>query len=247
MIAQAYIQMDSLSLALPHVQRAAEHVRNKEKLGRYRFIEGQLYNRLEKPDSATIAFDKVIDLHRRTLRDYYIHAHLDKIRNTTYTSKEEKEELEKHLSKLEKDRENRPYLDHIHYNIALYHHKEDSLALAKEYYNKSIRAYLNDDKLQTKNYYALAEMHFNEALYSEAGAYYDSTLTFMEPNTLLYRRTQKKKDNLEDVIKYESIAKVTDSVIGLVKMNEGERLAYFTQYTDQLREEAIADSIAQVK
>lgn len=247
MIAQAYIQMDSLSLALPHVQRAAEHVRNKEKLGRYRFIEGQLYNRLEKPDSATIAFDKVIDLHRRTLRDYYIHAHLAKIRNTTYTSQEEKEELEKHLSKLEKDRENRPYLDHVYHNIALYHHKEDSLDLAKEYYNKSIRAYLNDDKLQTKNYYTLAEMHFDDALYRDAGAYYDSTLTFMEPNTLMRRRTQKKRDNLEDVIKYENIAQVNDSIIGLTKMSEEERLTYFTQYTDKLREEAIADSIAQAK
>src|SRR5690625_2688878 len=224
MIAQAYIQMDSLSLALPHVQRAAEHVRNKEKLGRYRFIEGQLYNRLEKPDSATIAFDKVINLHRRTLRDYYIHAHLDKIRNTTYTSQEEKEELEKHLSKLEKDRENRPYLDHVYHNIALYHHKEDSLDLAKEYYNKSIRAYLNDDKLQTKNYYTLAEMHFDDALYRDAGAYYDSTLTFMETNTLMRRRTQKKRDNLEDVIKYENIAQVNDSIIGLTKMSEEERL-----------------------
>lgn len=246
MIAQAYVQIDSLPLALPHVQRAAEHVRNKEKLGRYRFIEGQLYNRLGKPDSATIAFNKVIDLGRRTHRDYYIHAHLAKIKNTSSASQKEKKEIEGVLSKLENDRENRPYLDHIYYNIAFYHQKADSLGLAKEYYNRSIRAYLNDDKLQAKNYYALAEMHFDEALYSEAGAYYDSTLTFMEPNTLLRRRTQKKRDNLEDVIKYESIAQVTDSVIGLVKMSEGERLAYFTQYTDKLREEAIADSIAQV-
>src|SRR5699024_6896913 len=134
--------------------------------------------RLEKPDSATIAFNKVINLGRRTHRDYYIHAHLAKIKNTSITSQKEKKEVENVLSKLKNDRENRPYLEHIHYNIALYHRKEDSLALAKEYYNKSIRAYLNDDKLQTKNYYALAEMHFNEALYSEAGAYYDSTLTF---------------------------------------------------------------------
>src|SRR5699024_3989384 len=148
MIAQAYVQIDSLPLALPHVQRAAEHVRNKEKLGRYRFIEGQLYNRLGKPDSATIAFNKVIDLGRRTHRDYYIHAHLAKIQNTSSASQKEKKEIEGVLSKLESDRENRPYLDHIYYNIALYHQKADSLGLAKEYYNRSIRAYLNDDKLQ---------------------------------------------------------------------------------------------------
>lgn len=247
MIAQAYIQMDSLQEALPYVQQAAEYARDNEKKGRYRFIEGQLYNRLQKPDSANIAFDKVINLHRRTLRDYYIHAHLEKINNTSYITKEEKKDVEKLLTKLEEDRENRPYLDHIYYNIALYHHKGDSLDLAESYYNKSIAAYKNDDRLQSLNYNTLAEIYFDKALYTEAGAYYDSTLSFMEPNTLVYRRTQKKRDNLEDVIKYEGIAQVTDSIIRLTNMSEAERLAYFTEYTDALRNKVIADSIAQVK
>lgn len=247
MIAQAYIQLDSMPEALPHVQRAAENIKDNEKKGRYRYIEGQLYNRLQKPDSANIAFDKVIELHRRTLRDYYIHAYLEKINNTSYTSNEEKMELEKLLTKLEEDRENRPYLDHVYHYIALHHHKEDSLNIAESYYNKSIQAYKNDEKLQSINYNTLAEMSFDKALYKEAGAYYDSTLTFMEENTLARRRTQKKRDNLEDVIKYEGIAQVTDSIIGLTKMSEAERLTYFTEYTDVLRDKAIADSIAQVK
>lgn len=247
MIAQAYIQMDSLPEALPYVQLAAENVRDNEKKGRYRFIEGQIYNRLQKPDSANIAFDKVIDLHRRTSRDYYIHAYLEKINNTAYTSTEEKETLQKLWRKLENDRENRPYLDHINHYIALYHQKEDSIALAEVYYNKSIQAYKNDDKLQAVNYHTLAEIHFDKSLYKNAGAYYDSTLTFLEKNTLTHRRTQKKRDNLEDVIKYEGIAQETDSIIGLTQMSEAEQLAYFTEYTDGLREKAIADSIAQVK
>ncbi len=247
MIAQAYIQMDSIPEAIPFVQEAAENVRDNEKKGRYRFIEGQLYNQLDKKDSANIAFDKVIDLHRRTLRDYYVHAHLEKVENTTYTTPEEKEELEKFFSKFEKDRENRPYLDHIYHHIALYHHKENRLEIAEEYYNKSVQAYMEDEKLQAVNYNTLAEMSFDKALYKEAGAYYDSTLTFLQPNTLVHRRTQKKRDNLDDVIKYEGVAQHTDSIIGLTKMSDAERLAYFTEYTDALREKAIADSIAQAK
>src|SRR5690625_6409173 len=90
-------------------------------------------------------------------------------------------------------------------------------------------------------------MNYDDSLYRYAGAYYDSTVTFMEKNTLMRRRTKKKRDNLEDVIKYENIAQVNDSIIGLTKMSEEERLTYFTQYTDKLREEAIADSIAQAK
>lgn len=90
MIAQAYIQMDSIPEALPYVKQAVENIRNNEKKGRYLYIEGQLHSRLGEPDSAAVAFDKIIDLHRRTLRDYYIHAHLGKLQITSYTTEEEK-------------------------------------------------------------------------------------------------------------------------------------------------------------
>lgn len=247
MIAQAYVQMDSIPEALPYVKLAAEKIKDNEKKGRYQYIQGQLYNLLKEPDSANIAFEKVIKLHRRTLRDYYVHAHLEKMKNTSYTTVEEKEELDKFINKFEKDRENRPYLDHIYHHIALYHHKEDSLKLAESYYNKSIQAYNEDGKLQSINYNTLAEMFFDKALYKEAGAYYDSTLTFMQENTLTFRRTKKKRDNLEDVIKYEGIAQQTDSIIELTKMSESEQLDFFTAYTDKLKEKAIADSIAQAR
>src|SRR5699024_8875544 len=86
MIAQAYVQMDSIPEALPYVKLAAEKIKDNEKKGRYQYIQGQLYNLLKEPDSANIAFEKVIKLHRRTLRDYYVHAHLEKMKNTSYTT-----------------------------------------------------------------------------------------------------------------------------------------------------------------
>ena len=62
-----------------------------------------------------------------------------------------------------------------------------------------------------------------------------------------YRQIKKKRDNLVDVIHYEEIAQVNDSILRLVQMSEGERLAYFTEITNALRDKAIADSIALAK
>jgi hypothetical protein len=80
------------------------------------------------------------------------------------------------------------------------------------------------------NYRTLAEINFDAAKYQTAGAYYDSTLTNLNEISKEYRRIKKKRENLDDVIKYETLATANDSILSLVAMSEGERLAYFTEY-----------------
>lgn len=246
MLAQAYINLDSLPQALEHIKFASEHVKDKELKGRYTFIKGQLYNRLEEKDSATMAFDEVIALNRKTSRNYLIAAHMEKIRNFDYETGNHEALLEK-LDKLAGDRENRPYLDRIFYETAEYYRTVDSVDTGVEYYNKSIQNFKRDKLLQSKNYQTLAEINFDRAEYRTAGAYYDSTLTFLEEKSRTWRRVKKKRENLDDVIRYEDIATTNDSIIRIVNMSESEQLAYFTDYTNKLREKAIQDSIAQVK
>lgn len=245
MIAQAYIQMDSLKEALPYIHQAAKKVRNKELKGRYYFIEGQLHDKLNNKKAANIAYEEVVKLHRRTLRNYYIQAQLNILANTEIETEEERVKHEKTFDRISKNRENRPFLDHIYHRMGEYYQQEDSIALAKSYYNKSIAAYNDDETLQAKNYYTLAEINFDNALYLEAGAYYDSTLTFMKSNTIEHRRVEKKLENLSDVIKYETLVSYTDSILNIVNMSEADQLAYFTKYTRALEEKHIADSIAQ--
>ncbi|MGJ8665417.1 MAG: tetratricopeptide repeat protein [Patiriisocius sp.] len=245
-IAQAYINLDSLPQALPYMKIASETVEDNELKGRFNFIKGQLYDRLKMPDSANMAYDEVIDLNRKTARVYMINAHIAKANNFDY-DKGNKEEFLALLTDLEEDRENRPFLDKVYNMIGDYHRKNDSDSTAVAYYNKSIRAFNNDLTLQSFNYQTLAEMNFDDAEYKTAGAYYDSTLTNLEVNSRRWRRITKKRENLDDVIKYEDIATMNDSILRLSNMSEAERLAYFTEYTDGLRAQAIADSVAASK
>jgi hypothetical protein len=239
MMAQAYINIKTLDSALNQIKIASKHTKNNEQRGRYAFIKGQLYNRLGHKDSANMAFDEVLKLKRQTLRIYYINAQVAKIRNFDY-DKGDKVLLFELLTKLEEDRENRPYLDIIYNQVGDYHLKNDSTALAELYYNKSLRSDSKSKYLQSLNYRTIGAMKFDDALYKDAGAYFDSTLLQLKQNSKDYRRIKKKRDNLDEVIYYEDEAQLTDSLLTLLALSEEERVAYFEAHIAAIKEREAA-------
>ena len=245
-MAQSYLMLNAPDTAIQRLKVAQAYTKKNEERGRYLFIIGQLYNQLGFKDSANYAFDKVIALNRRSPRVYMINAHINKIRNTKINP-ENQEALLEYLTDLEEDRENRPFLDKIFHEIANYHLALEADSLALVYYNKSLRATQQDQKLNARNYETLGEYFFNEKSYKTAGAYYDSTLTNLVVNTKKFRRIQKKFDNLEDVIKYEDIVQYADSVITVYQMPEEERISYFETYIENLKAEAAALEAAKEK
>lgn len=237
MLAQAYLNTKIIDSAITQLEIASQVTKSNDERGRYRFIQGQLYNKLGYKDSANIAFSKVIELNRRTPRIYMIGAHIEKIKNFDYENGN-KLELVELLDKLQENRENRPYLDKIYHQIGEFHLKNESDSLAVVYYNKSLRTNTNDKQLKARNYRILGDMNFDKSIYKTAGAYYDSTMTNLTHNSKPYRVIKRKRDNLEDVIYYEAIAQVNDSVLNLVNMPEVERLTYFESFVEGLKEEA---------
>jgi len=236
-LAQAYINTGVPDSAVAPIKTAANYTEKNDEKGRYHYIEGQLYNQLQIRDSANLAFDKVIELNRKTPREYLINAYLGKARNFNY-SEQDHSKLLQMLQDLEENRENKPFLDKIYFQIAEYYNHLDSTALATVYYNKSLKAPTKDNFLQSVNYETLGNMNFNKAQYRQASAYYDSTLTKIPVNTRDHFFISRKKENLKDVILYEEIAEKNDSILNLVAMSEDERLVYFTKYAEDLKEVA---------
>ena len=234
MLAQAYINIQSKDSALTHLSVAEAFTKNNTQKARYNYIIGQLYNEFDKPDSADIAFERIIDMHRKIPRAFYINAHLAK--SNHFDPKNDDPILfEEYLTELEENRENRPFLDKIYYRIAEYHRKTGRDSLATAYYNKSLRTNSSDRTLLSYDYVTLGDMSFDKNQYKTAGVYYDSTLTNMVKNSKPYRVIKRKRESLEDVIYYEGIARANDSILRLVRMSEPERVAYFTAFTDSLR------------
>lgn len=240
-MAQIYLNLNAPDTAMRELKIASAYTKRMSEKGRYLFIIGQLYNSLGHKDSANFVFDKVIAFNRRVPRVYWINAHLQKIRNIEVTPGNKEEVLE-YLTALEEDRENRPYLNKIFHQIAVFHDTEGSDSLALAYYNKSLRATQNERELNARNYEALADHYFDENKYKTAGGYYDSLLLNLSENTKKYRVTKKKLDNLEDVIAYEETVQVADSIITLFEMPEAERIAYFENYIADLKAKAEAEA-----
>ena len=112
---------------------------------------------------------------------------------------------------MEENRENRPFLDKIYHQTGEFYRNYGSDSLAIAYYNRSLRTNTRDSYLKAKNYETLGDMYFDGSLYADAGEYYDSTMSSLALNSKPYRIIKRKRDNLNDVIYYEGIAKVNDS------------------------------------
>ena len=245
-LAQCYINLNAPDTAIQKLKISQAYTKKNPEKGRYLFIIGQLYDQLGHQDSANYAYNKVIELNRKSPRVYMINAHLKTIQNTEL-AEENREEMLEYLTDLEENRENRPFLDKIYRQVAEYHmaYGQDSLALA--YYNKSIQATQGERKLFALNYQSLADYYFDKDEYRLAGSYYDSTLTNLNENTRKHRSISKKLDNLEDVIKYEDIVQHADSVITLYQMPVAERTAYFEDYIAEMKRKEEAEAEKQLE
>ena len=233
-MAQAYINLNFPDSALQELKVASAYTPKNEEKGRYYFIIGQLFNELGYKDSANYAFDKIIELNRKSPRVYMINAHLKIIQNTEITEANELELLE-YLTELEENRENRPFLDKIYHEIANYYLELNRDSMAIVYYNKSLRATTNSEPLNALNYEYLAEYYFDNNEYKLSGNYFDSVLPNLPQNTKKYRAVKKKLDNLEDVIKYEDIVQHTDSILGIYYLPQDEQYAYFEMHIEKLK------------
>lgn len=242
-LAQAFLNLGEKDSAMARLKLARDFTKSKEEKARYRYILGQLFEELKQPDSAYICYQEVIDMKRRSPKPYVIHAHMRQAFINDFEKGDTIAFLEKY-NKLLKDRENRPYLNFINHEIGLFYDKSKNYKQAKKYYNISLNARAIDKYLIASNYRNLAEIYFNEASYVTAGKYYDSTLVQLEPRTREFRMIRKKRDNLDDVIKFEGIATKNDSIIKLFKMSDTERAAFFETYIAKLKDQDAKQALA---
>lgn len=233
-LAQAFLNLNQRDSALSRLSRAIEYTKSNEEKARYTFITAQLMENAGQKDSAYAYFQRVIDMNRKSPRIYVLQAHARQAAQFDVATGDTLMFVEKFTKMLE-DRENRPYLDMLNHNMALYYEKKKDQKEALKYYNKSLRSNPQDQYLMASNYRNMAEIYFDQAKYLRAGQYYDSTLTQLKERTREYKLILKKRDNLVDVIKFEGIARENDSILKLVAMTDLGRKTYFDEYVAKLR------------
>lgn len=233
-LAQAFLNLEQKDSALVKLNTALKYTEINEEKARYHFILGQLYEEQKQKDSAYKHYQAVIDMKRKSPRKYIIEAHARQARQFDYVKGDTIAFLEKYKDLLE-DRENRPYLDVLNHQMALYYDARKNYPSAIKYYNKSIEKRTPDDYLTASNYRNIAQIKFNTAKYQDAGLYYDSTMTYLNPKTREFKGIKKKRDNLEDVIKYEAIAQRNDSILNVTSLSAADRKEFYESYIAKLK------------
>jgi len=232
-IAMAYVKMDSLQQVTNHLNKAVLTYNNKEQTARNLFILGQIYREKKLVDSSNIAFQKLIDFKKSPFK-YKIHAHIEKAKNVA--TKEEAIHTVAVFHKLLKDRDNRPYLDELYYQLGIIE-EETNKENAIDYFKKSLQSSKENNLQKELTYQAVGDLYFDKAEFITAGAYFDSILKITkQENSKRIRRLTRKRNNLNEVIFYENIAKTNDSILVISAMNEEERAAFFTAHIEKLKE-----------
>jgi hypothetical protein len=234
MLTQAYLNIQAKDSAIVTLKKAIATTKTKEERARYGFILGQLYESLHHKDSAFAAFESVIQMKRNAPRRYVIQAKIKQAQQFDY-KKGDTLVFVTAFQKLLEDRENRPYLDVLYHQMGLFYDQLDQTVSARKYYNKSLKKGSNDNYLVASNYRNMAEIYFRSSKYSLAGKYYDSTLVKLKERTREHRKIKKKRLNLDDVIKYETIAQQNDSILSIVALNEVGQQRFYENYIEKLK------------
>lgn len=241
-LAEGYLKTQANDSAITVLRNAAQFSRKNDEKARYHFILGQLYSKQKMTDSAYTEYQRVINMKRKSPRRYVIQAHAMQAGQFDYTKGDTLAFMENYR-KLLKDRENRPYLDIINHQVGLFYDKQKENTKAISYYNKSLRANSQDKYLIASNYRNIAEIKFKEAKYAMAGNYYDSTMVSLDNRSREFRAIKKKRDNLADVIKYEAIAQVNDSILHVASLDGQGKKAYYEDYIVSLKKKEEVERI----
>lgn len=242
-ISQAFINIEQLDSSLFYLKKSIFKQKDLVKNTRKKFLLAQLYQELLVTDTAYTLYSEIIDLHRKIPREFYVNSY---IKRSMVSDSIDNSLLE--LELLAENFENNNFLDIIFHQIAMLNLKKRDLIQNEEimfqkldstavtYFNKSLRTDSNQQFLVAKNYNELAELNFRNKNYLESGLYYDSTLTQLNNRSRKFRKISRKRENLNDLIYYETVSSELDSIIDLIEMPNEKRIDYFKKYVEKINE-----------
>lgn len=234
LLSEAFLNLEEKDSAVAKLKIAEHYTKLNAERARYRFILGQLYQELGKKDSALYCYESVIQMKRKAERNLTVQAYAKKAQLFDF-QKGDTTAFLKTFNALVKDRENRPFLDVIFYEMGVFYDKNDIQKSALHFYNASLKKAPKDVYLMASNYRNIGDMYFRNTEYQNAAKYYDSTLTKLDVKTREYIHIQKTRKNLDEVIEFEAISKRNDSILNVVSLNEASKISYYENFISKLK------------
>jgi len=233
-LAIAYVATDSIQNAIIQLNLATQTQENKNQTARNLFVLGQIYSNQNKKDSAAVVFNALTKF-RKAPYKYKIYANIELAKN--FPEDSSTVGILDRFDELIENRDNRAYLEGLYYQKGVLQEKNDSISLAIESYNNSLRAKNGTEKQKTYTYNQLGNLYFKNDNYILASSYYDSVIQVAKEDDLRIRRVKRKYKNLASLIKNEDIVAVNDSILRIASLSAEDQKEYFEDYIKKLKEE----------
>ncbi|MDG1503148.1 MAG: tetratricopeptide repeat protein [Flavicella sp.] len=232
-LAIAYRQLDSVSAVIDHLEQAVTLGELPSKKARHLMILGQLYRQENRMNKSQQAFQSLTELSKAPY-SYRLHAEIEKAKN--YRVGTDASMLITQLVKLTENRDNRPYLDELFYQLAVLEGKRGNREAQVRYFIEATQAKNAKEFQKGYAYEALGNLYFDATDYAVAGAYYDSVLQVSkELNTKRIRNIKSRREGLETVLVLQEIAVRNDSLWTVISMSEAAQKSYFQSHIDSLQ------------
>lgn len=241
-MAMAYFQMDSLSAVLKNLEAAVDLGKDADFKARNLMILGQLYRQEKDLKKSQDAFQRLRAL-SKVSEDYRIHAMIEQAKNA-----EKEPAVSRWIAQLQErieDRENRPYLGALCYELAVLEGKRENRDAQIEYFLQSSSAEKASSTQKARALEALGNLYYEASDYTEAGAYYDKVLAlFPNSEDRRFQILKKKRAKLETVINLQEILAENNRLLAILSMDEEAQKRYFLAQIDSLKKEEAAQKDA---
>jgi tetratricopeptide (TPR) repeat protein len=218
-IAYYYLRQKDYIKSISFLENALRAERRKKTRTRYLYILAQLYEKTGDLKRASDNYAQVVKLN--PVYEMAFNARIN--RALAYEQGfGQVEDIESELNKMLRDDKNIDFQDQIYYALGNLSTKEGNDEKALEYYQKSIQVNTDNDQQKIRSYLTLANYYYAIPDYPHAQAYYDSTVTLIEPDYPGYELLSTKSRSLNRLVTEINTVTLADSVLILAKLPKEE-------------------------
>ena len=216
--ADFYLEQNKYQEAIPILEELSHRVKKKKRARLY-YILAQLNALIKEKSKASDYFAQVID--SKASYEMLFNAQIN--RALLLDANQNSDKLENDLLKMLKDKKNADYKAQIYFALAKIAQTQKDETKALDYFKLCLESPDVNDTQKALAYLALGDMYFAESNYLQAGAYYDSTMSFLSPKYSRYEELSEQTRNLKELIRNLNIIQQEDSLQNVARMPEKQR------------------------
>ena len=226
-MSELYYKKGDYTSLIKSLKKAVKYSSNQEQIRRSFFIIAQSFMNLSKNDSASVYFQKSIDIKANNFTDIYLDANL----KLSLLKKQDVDE--DYFNKMLKQPRNLMALSKINYYYALNSYDKGNYNDSEIQLNESLKQIDDDEILKARVYKKLFEINLDQKNYLNASNYLDSVLNIIDNTKKEFYILNKKREKLNSITDLEKQNKLIDSLIYLSTLDSIKLKEFLTVGEDK--------------